>query len=274
MNIKDTILNTQPTSYWPLDDLGSSSSCHDETGLHDASMPAQGVTLAVIPFGASQAPYFDGVLGSALTINDDPQYSQSYANALTVAAWICPLALDNTLTAGAEDQYVHFVEKAVGPSTDVEWALRFYNQTNPARHSRLSFYTFNLGSPAGEGNGSYMEYGHSDNDQTPIELGKWIFVVGQAEPWISPTDLSTGCILWKQAVEAKRQLADKYGDFGVHPQQGSGPIRVGGTQETGFKSAIAHLPIWNRLLSAAEITSIWTAGANDLRDTAMYHSFA
>jgi hypothetical protein len=75
MNIKDTILNTQPTSYWPLDDLGSSSSCHDETGLHDASMPAQGVTLAVIPFGASQAPYFDGVLGSALTINDDPIFA-------------------------------------------------------------------------------------------------------------------------------------------------------------------------------------------------------
>ena len=172
--------------------------------------------------------------------------------------------LDNAQTAGTEDQYVHFVEKAVGPSTDIEWALRFYNQTNHARHSRLSFYTFNLGSPAGEGNGSYMEYGHSDNDPTPIELGKWIFVVGQAEPWISPTDLSTGCILWKQAVEAKREPADKYGDFRVHPQQGSGPIRVGGTQGTGFKGAIAHLPIWDRLLSAAEITSIWTAGANNI----------
>ena len=107
MNIKDAILNTQPTSYWPLDDLGSSSSCHDEMGLHDASMPAQGVTLAVIPFGASQAPYFDGGLESFLTIDDDPQYSQCYANALTVAAWICPLALDNTQTAGTEDQYVH-----------------------------------------------------------------------------------------------------------------------------------------------------------------------
>jgi len=139
---------------------------------------------------------------------------------------------------------------------------------------RLSFYTFNLGSPAGQGNGSYMEYGHSANDETPTELGKWIFVVGQAEPWISPTDLSTGCILWKQDVEARRELADKYGDFGVQPQAGLGSIKVGGTQETGFKGAIAHLAIWNRLVSADEIASIWTAGANDLRDTTMYHSYA
>jgi hypothetical protein len=82
-------------------------------------------------------------------------------NALTVATWICPLVLDNANTTGTKGQSVHFVEKATGPSTDVEWALRPYNQTNPMRHSRLSFYTFNLGSPAGEGNGSYMEYGVS-----------------------------------------------------------------------------------------------------------------
>jgi len=136
MSIKDAILNTLPTSYWPLDDLDGLS-CHDEMGLHDASVPTQGVTLAVIPFGASQAPYFDGVLGSFLTIAADPQYSQPYANALTIAAWICPLALDNANTTGTEDQYVHFVEKAVGPSTDVEWVLRLYNQTNPTRHFLL-----------------------------------------------------------------------------------------------------------------------------------------
>jgi hypothetical protein len=277
MSIKDTVLSTQPTSYWPLDDPGGSS-CYDEMGLHDASAPTQGVALAVIPFGSTQAPYFDGALGSVLIIDDDSKYSQPYANALTVAAWICPLALDNANIAGETDQYVHYVEKAVGPATDTEWALRLYNRTNPTRRSRLSFYTFNLASPAGkknEGNGSYMEYGHSANDETPIELGKWIFAVGEAEPWIWRSDLSTGCILWKQAVEAKRVLTDKYGDEdpAVHPQHGSGPITVGGTQTTGFKGAIAHLAIWNRLLSAAEIASIWTAGANDLRASIMYHSY-
>ncbi len=272
MSVNVAILNTQPTSYWPLDDLDGLS-CHDEMGLHDAALPTQGVTLAVIPFGASQALFFDGTLRSFLTIADDPQYSQPYANALTVAAWICPLALDNANTTGTQDQYVHFVEKAVGPSTDVEWALRLYNQTNPTRHSRLSFYTFNLGSPAGKGNGSYLEYDVSANDETPIELGKWVFVVGQAEPWISPTDQTTGCILWKQDIQAVRVAADKYGKYHVQPQHGSGPITVGGMQTTGFKGAMAHLAIWNRLLSTAEIASIWTAGVTDLSDTTMYHSY-
>ena len=144
MAVKTAIVATQPSSYWPLDDAAGSS-CHDETGLHHASAPPVGVTLAAIPFGAIRTPFFDGELGSCLTIDSDPQYSQPFANALTVAAWICPLALDNTNVAGTADQYVHFLEKAVTPSTDVEWAMRLYNQTNPTRHSRLSFYARNTG---------------------------------------------------------------------------------------------------------------------------------
>jgi hypothetical protein len=77
----------------------------------------------------------------------DPQYSQPFANALTVATWICPLALDNAHTGGSSDHYVHLLGKGVNSSKDVEWAVRLYNQTNPGRHSRLSFYTFPLGSP-------------------------------------------------------------------------------------------------------------------------------
>jgi hypothetical protein len=44
-------------------------------------------------------------------------------------------------------------------------------------------------------------------------------------------------------------------------------------QTTGFKGAIAHFAIWNRLLSSTETASIWTAGATDLRDTPMFHSY-
>ena len=131
------------------------------------------VTLSVLPFGTSQAPFFDGALGSVLTIPDDPQYSQPFSNALTVAAWLCLFALNNANVVGEQDKYVRYVEKAVAESVDAQWALRFYNQLNETRHSRLSFYTFNLGSPTREGNGSYMEYGVSKNDETPIALGQW-----------------------------------------------------------------------------------------------------
>jgi hypothetical protein len=119
-----------------------------------------------------------------------------------------------------------------------------------------------------------MEYDVSPNDQAAVELGKWLFVVGEAEPWISSTDQTTGCILWKQGAEAKRIDPDKYAAYQVHPQHGSGLITLGGMQTTSFKGAIAHFAIWNRLLSADEIASMWAAGANDLRSTAMYHSYA
>jgi hypothetical protein len=62
MSVNDAILATRPTSYWSLDDLGGPSSCRDEMGLHDASLPSAGVTLSVLPFGTSQALFFDGAL--------------------------------------------------------------------------------------------------------------------------------------------------------------------------------------------------------------------
>ena len=150
--------------------------------------------------------------------------------------------------------------------------MRLYNQTNPNRHSRLSFYTFKLVSPPGQGNGAYMEYGVSSNDATAVALGGWLFLVGQAEPWISESDKTTGCIFWKQGVRAARTSADKYEPYHVHPQHGAGPISLGGNNSSGFKGSIAHVAIWNRLLSSAEITSIWTAGQLELRDTPMFHS--
>lgn len=272
MSVQSAILATAPTSYWPLNDA-SGDSCHDEMDLHVASIASGRVKLAAIPFGASSVPYFDGELESYLTVAADPQYSHSYANALTVASWICPLALDNANTGGSTDQYVHFLEKSVDSSTDVEWLMRLYDATNPNRHSRLSFYTFNLGSPAGQGNGAYMEYGVSANDVVPVDLGKWLFVVGQAEPWISASDLTNGCIVWKQNVKAARSPGDKFGKYHVHPQDGAGPLRIGGTPSVGYKGSIAHLAIWNRLLSSAEITSIWSEGLTELRGTPMYHSY-
>jgi hypothetical protein len=271
MPLKSTILALNPTSYWPLDDVPGSAACLDAMGLTNASLPASGVTLAAVPFGASSAPLFDGAIGSRLTIASTPQYSQPFANALTVAVWICPLALDNANTAGSADQYVHFLEKAVTPALDTEWAMRLYNQDNPSRHSRLSFYLFNLGAtaanPTNKGAGSYMEFGVSQNDATPVMSGSWLFLVGEAEPWISSDDQTTGCILWKQDVQAKRIPQDKYEDpeFQVQPQAGPGPLSVGGTAETGFNGAIAHLAIWNRLLAQDEIDSIWTQGSADLQ---------
>ena len=149
-----------------------------------------------------------------MTIPDDPHYSQPFANALTVATWLCPLALNNANVVGGSGQVCPLRRKGgFGVGRRRVGAQILQGLQNKTRHSRLSFYTFNLGSPTGEGNGSYMEYGVSKNDETPIELGQWVFVVGEAEPWISPSDLSTGCALWKQGVAAKRELAEEQRRF-------------------------------------------------------------
>jgi hypothetical protein len=114
-----------------------------------------------------------------------------------------------------------------------------------------------------------MEFGASNNDVTPVTAGSWLFLVGEAEPWICAGDQTTGCILWKQDVEAERIPQDKYEyrEFQVQPKAALGPLGVGGTAETGFNGAIAHLAIWNRLLSQDEIDSIWAQGAADLGTT-------
>jgi hypothetical protein len=207
------------------------------------SAPAQGVTLAVIPFGASQVPYFDGALGSFLTIDDDPQYSQPYAKRFD--------RRDLDLSVGARQREHYRNEGSIRPfRREGDRAVDRCGmgvaalQSNQS-HAAFAAFLLHLQSGLACGRGERLLYGvwSFSNDKTPIELGKWVFVAGEAEPWISPTDQTTGCILWKQAAEAKRVAADKCFEYKVHLQHGSGPITVGGTQTTGLKGAIARLAL-------------------------------
>jgi hypothetical protein len=42
-----------------------------------------------------------------------------------------------------------------------------------------------------KGAGSYMEFGLSHNDVTPVTAGSWPFLVGEAEPWICAENRTT-----------------------------------------------------------------------------------
>ncbi len=266
MTLKSTILDTDPTSYWPLDDAVGSSRIHDACGRHEGE--PFGADLAEVPFGPARMPHFDGRLGKVITIPNDERYSHDYANALTVACWMAPSALDFRYTDGATDQYVHFIEKAQDSRQDVEWAFRLYNATNRQRHSRLSFYLFNLGRSQRHGAGAYMEFGPSRNDRTPVRSRRWIFLVGQGEGWIDGTEQSRGAILYKQGEMAKRSPGDKYNNppkWNVQPRHGPGVITLGGSiGKTAFCGAIAHVALWNRLLTAAEVASVFAAGQAEL----------
>jgi hypothetical protein len=267
MSTRQAILDSMPVSYWPLDDDPLSTTVRDEMGLHPGVIASAGVCLSAVPFGRVAMPRFDGAIGSLITIPDDDRYSQTQTNALTVACWVCPLALNFQHTDGSTDQYVEFVEKAVDYNQDAEWAMRLYD-ADSGRPSRMSFYLFNSGSPVGKGAGAYMEHGLSINDQTPVEAGRWLFLVGQGEAWINVTDKSTGAVIFKQGVQAVRSPGDKYNnppDWTVRPHNGKGRIAIGGSiGKTGFLGGVGHLALWNRLLTSTEINGIWSEGMAEL----------
>ncbi len=267
VSLKSVILGTSPTSYWPLDDAIGSAAMHDECGRHDGQ--PVGVKLAATPFGATRMPHFDGQLGSVITIPDDDRYSHTFANALSVACWVAPSVLDFPHTQGSKDQFIHFIEKAVKSSHDVEWAFRLYNATNPERSSRLSFYLFNSGHPTGKGAGAYMQYGESRNDRTPVKVGEWLFLVGLGEGWIDGTEQCRGALFYKQgALAARSPTGDKYNnppEWNVRPHNGPGVITLGGSiGKTAFCGAMGHVSIWNRLLNEAEVASMLAAGQAEL----------
>jgi hypothetical protein len=134
MSLKSTILDTDPTSYWPLDDAVDSDRIHDECGRHYGE--PFGADLGEVPFGAARMPHFDGRLGKVITIPDDEQYSQDYSNALTVACWVAPSALDFRYTDGSTDQFVHFIEKARDYSHDVELIVLHISRPDGAGEAR------------------------------------------------------------------------------------------------------------------------------------------
>jgi hypothetical protein len=276
MSTSDAILSCTPVSYWPLDDPSSATTVRDEMGLHSGTVASPGVQPAVVPFGPILTPFFDGAIGSLITIPDDDRYSHTQGNALTVSCWICPLALNFPNTDGSSDKYVHLIEKAVRFNQDAEWAMRLYN-ADSGRPSRLSYYLFNAGSPVGKGAGAYMQYGLSANDQTPVTVGRWLFLVGQGEGWVDDTNESTGAIFYKQEIQAIRSPGDKYNNppqWKVRPYNGTGPIAIGGSiDKTAFRGAVAHVALWNRLLTAAEIERIWSEGLAELRLTPMYQPY-
>jgi hypothetical protein len=154
--------------------------------------------------------------------------------------------------------------------------MRLYN-ADSSRPSRLSFYLFNAGSPVGKGAGAFMEYGLSANDQTPVELGRWLFLVGQGESWVDDTSKLTGAVFYKQAIQAIRSPGDKYNNpphWNVRPHHSPGRIAIGGSiDKTAFRGAVAHVALWNRLLTATEIEGIWSAGLTELRLTPMYRPY-
>ena len=195
---------------------------------------------APIAQGSANPPgtiVFDGI-NDYIEIADSPNYSISTTGSLTVSAWMRPDVID---FPDSENGYVHWLGKGV--SGQHEWVFRIYNFNNTPenRPNRISFYVFNLA--GGLGVGSYF--------QETVTAGQWIHVVGVAD--------GNNTNIYKNGVFKD---SDPYtsGSLIITPQNGTAPVRIGTRDFASFfLGAIHDVIMWNRALTAGEISALYTA---------------
>ena len=118
---------------------------------------------------------FNGT-SSFVEIVNRPEYSVDFADALTVAAWMCA-DVEKFPKPESGKLYVHWMGKGqhVGDIGDQEWVFRMYDKPAPEpdgdRSKRTSFYLFNP--RGGLGVGSYV--------QEDVPLKSWRLIVGVAD---------------------------------------------------------------------------------------------
>ncbi len=170
-----------------------------------------------------------------MEIPTSADFSVLTSGAITVSAWIRPetLVFPNIEGTG----YVHWLGK--GEKGQHEWTFRMYSQGNTEnRGNRISFYVFN---PQGhKGVGSHFE--------DSLLAGEWIHVVGAAD------DQHT--YIYRDGT---LRDSDLYAGV-ITLQVGSAPLRVGPRDlNSFFQGEIREVRVWNRLLTDAEIASLYTS---------------
>ena len=200
-----------------------------------------GVLGAVLALGSAPprtALRFDG-LSSYAEIPDSDVFSVSLTG-LSVSVWLRPDARRFPKTEGSlpTEQFVHWLGK--GETGRQEWTFRMYSRsTHPGpRDNRISFYVFNLA--GGRGCGSYF--------QDPVEVGKWLHVVGVVD-----TESHTTAIY----KNGQLRNTNAYGGT-ITPAHGIAPLRLGTKNFASFlRGALSQVRVWNRPLTAAEITALY-----------------
>jgi hypothetical protein len=192
-------------------------------------------------------------------------YSVSTTGELTISAWLRPDTLNFPHVERGSD-YIHWLGKGEksGAGGDQEWVLRMYNHydplDSPSRPNRISFYLFNP--QGGLGVGSYV--------QVPIHKGKWIHIVGVADSsrtYLYKDGEFARCDTYRGPPEGSCEIhyqapPDQDLQLVIDPQAGPAPLRLG-TKDLGsfFEGGLTRVRLWNRALSASEISSLYSADA-------------
>ena len=208
-------------------------SSHGLQGKYHGGKP--GVTK--MPNG-DKATVFNG-LNEYLEVKDSELLSVPTSGVLTIEAWMRPDVLE--FPKQEKKSYVHWMGK--GTSGQREYVARMYSLTNPEnRPNRISGYAFNLTGDLGAG--SYF--------QDPVTAGEWIHYVLIINTLITSTTYPTGYTKIYKNGQVRDQ--DSLADYGIIPQHGTAPYRVG-TRDLAsfFKGAIGKVAVYDYELSPEKI---------------------
>jgi Concanavalin A-like lectin/glucanases superfamily/PEP-CTERM motif len=214
-----------------------------------------GATPTIDRFGnANSAYHFDGFT-NYLDIADNDIFSVTNTGAITITAWvrIVGTSLDPqgrplfATTENAVPDYVHWLQKGTtyGASGNQEWAARIYSADNTVgRENRTSIYAFNP--TGGLGAGSYV--------QEPVTPASWLhfgFVI----------DANVGTTtIFKNGTQRDQDVFTSVTP-NIVPQNGTSPVYVGHGGNSFFAGDIDDIRIYNRTLSATEMSQLFVATA-------------
>lgn len=231
----------------------------DSQGLSPQAASKNGVVRTANRFGVSNSAWGYNGTGAYSEIADHNNFSVNTTGYLTICVWVKPegtslngsgeLLFSNKEGSG----YVHWMGKGStsGASGNREWAFRIYSADNSeGRHNRMSFYHWSY--DGGLGPGSYV--------QDTLVNGGWIHYVAVIS---KPEHM-----IWFYKNGVLRD-SDSFGPGSSYPipdadlRNGNALLKIG-TRDGGsfFKGSIDNLYIYNRKLTAAEISDVYNDATN------------
>ena len=227
------VLANSPVAYWPLDP----SDPHDYSG-HNLNGVSSNSPFATKAPNNDTVSVFNGI-NQYFTMDDNDYLEIVRTGILTIAAWFRPDTLQFDYNEGSG--YVHWMGK--GMANAQSWAARMYSYNNTeGRFNRISGYAFNL--TGGLGAGSYF--------QDTIIVGQWIFYTLVINTINVSSSYSTGYTkIYKNGIYRDQ---DALSGYGIIPQNGSAPMRIGTRQlQSFFKGAIGKVAVFDYELTSTQI---------------------
>jgi hypothetical protein len=245
------VLADAPVAYWRLGERRGPTA-HDTTGHGHRARYVGAVGQdqpGVIAADPDRSIRLEGPRTKAHVAGPDGEAFSvaTSGRGLTVEVWMRPDVLDFGGEKGdPKDAYIHWLGK--GEKGRYEWGFRFYSRRS-ARPNRISAYVWNP--DGGLGAGAYVE------DRLTAEA--WVYLVATFDDPRQPNARVQLCKDGKPSPH-NRSPGTLYKSYGIRPQHGSAPVRLGTRDLRGFLTGgLDEVAVYPRVLSAGEVRQHWSS---------------